>query len=188
MVTKAVEVVSVADIKAELRITDYNGHDSLLSNQIAAAVSFVSRSTTRTILEETRKVQCLLPLTLTPIRLRLFDIISVEAFKYWSADGALRDDTDGTLEVDDLGRRGYLDPTAPVPRYEIWPPADGWPEALPASRAQITLKFGIDDAADIPPSLRQAVILGVRQLYDGYREIRPTEAFYALIAPWRRFV
>ena len=36
-----------------------------------------------------------------------------------------------------------------------------------------------------PPALRSAVVLCVRQLYDGYREIRPTEAFYALIDPWR---
>ncbi len=36
-------------------------------------------------------------------------------------------------------------------------------------------------------ALGQAVILLVRQFYDGYREIRPTEAFYALIQPWRRY-
>ena len=43
------------------------------------------------------------------------------------------------------------------------------------------------DAAS-PEALKQAVILLVRQFYDGYREIRPTEAFYALIAPYRQFV
>ena len=37
------------------------------------------------------------------------------------------------------------------------------------------------------PVLRSAGVLLVRQLYDGYREIRPTEAFYGLIAPFRSY-
>ena len=40
---------------------------------------------------------------------------------------------------------------------------------------------------DAPPALRSAVVLCVRQLYDGYREIRPTEAFWAMIEPWRDY-
>ena len=35
------------------------------------------------------------------------------------------------------------------------------------------------------PALRSAAILLVRQLYNGYREIRPTEAFYAMVDPFR---
>ena len=49
------------------------------------------------------------------------------------------------------------------------------------------LDEGDDEADEVPPALRQAVILCVRQFYDGYAEIRPTAAFYALIAPWRRY-
>lgn len=47
--------------------------------------------------------------------------------------------------------------------------------------------MGVADDDPARPALQAAVILVVRQLYDGYREIRPTEAFYALIAPWRRY-
>ena len=35
--------------------------------------------------------------------------------------------------------------------------------------------------------LRAAITTTVRQNYDGYREIRPTEAFYALMAPFRSY-
>ena len=49
------------------------------------------------------------------------------------------------------------------------------------------LDEGDDEADEVPPALRQAVILCVRQFYDGHPEIRPTAAFYALIAPWRRY-
>ena len=35
--------------------------------------------------------------------------------------------------------------------------------------------------------LRAAITTTVRQNYDGYREIRPTEAFYALMQPFRSY-
>ena len=35
--------------------------------------------------------------------------------------------------------------------------------------------------------LQPAIVSAVRQNYDGYREIRPTEAFYALMAPFRSY-
>ena len=40
---------------------------------------------------------------------------------------------------------------------------------------------------DTPPAVIAAVVLCVRQLYNGYREIRPTEAFYALMQPFRAY-
>ena len=38
------------------------------------------------------------------------------------------------------------------------------------------------------PALKAAGVLLVRQLYDGYREIRPTEAFFAIIAPFKSYL
>ena len=35
--------------------------------------------------------------------------------------------------------------------------------------------------------MKAAGVLLVRQLYNGYREIRPTEAFFALVAPFRSY-
>ena len=57
-------------------------------------------------------------------------------------------------------------------------------QALIAREIEVLLS-DLDEAAK--PALKQAVILCVRQFYEGYREIRPTEAFYALVAPWRRY-
>ena len=93
----AAEIVSLADIKRELRFDDSDdgSQDDMLTAQIEAAVSFVSRETSRPLL-----------------------------------DGA---------------------------------------------------------ADEVPKALTQAVILCVREFYNGYAEIRPTAAFYALIAPWRRY-
>ena len=98
MAATAAEIVSLAAIKRELRFdsrTDDGSQDDMLTAQIEAAVSFVSRETSRPLL-----------------------------------DGA---------------------------------------------------------ADEVPKALKQAVILCVREFYNGYAEIRPTAAFYALIAPWRRY-
>ena len=61
-------------------------------------------------------------------------------------------------------------------------------EAAVSFVARETSRPLLDGAADeVPQALKQAVILCVRQFYDGHAEIRPTAAFYALIAPWRRY-
>ena len=68
----------------------------------------------------------------------------------------------------------------------VWPPAAGWPSVLAGSCWRVTYTSGIDFGG-VVDDLRAAVVLGVRQLYDGAAEIRPTAAFYALVAPWRRY-
>ena len=42
--------------------------------------------------------------------------------------------------------------------------------------------------AESPAALLQAVVLCVRQFFDGYPEIKQTSAIYALIAPYRMIV
>ena len=54
---------------------------------------------------------------------------------------------------------------------------------LPNSLIELIVVRGMN----APAALEAAVVLCVRQLYDGYRDIRPTEAFYALIEPFRSY-
>ena len=63
----------------------------------------------------------------------------------------------------------------------IYPPTSGWPVVRENSLIEVVVTRGMNT----PPALRSAVVLCVRQLYDGYREIRPTEAFWAMLEPWR---
>ena len=191
MAAAGTDIVSLNEIKTELRLggdTDgsraaYTERDDLLTAQIDAAVSFVSKSISSPLVDVTETLhippqQGVLALWFPARHVKSLG----DPIRYWSPSGALRDEPDGTIAVSDLGRR--FQRTEHM--YEIWPPADGWPETLGNSLLQIQLKRGLD-LDDTTQALKQAVILCVRQLFDGYREIRPTEAFYALITPWRRY-
>ena len=67
--------------------------------------------------------------------------------------------------------------------FVIYPPIAGWPEVLADSLIELLVVRGMN----APPALLAAVVLCVRQLYNGHRDIRPTEAFWALIDPFRTY-
>ena len=179
MATNALDVVSLATMKSELRIPAAEiSHDVLLTGQIAAAVSFVSRHLRVPLLDRAEVFGCSRPsYAATPIILPTVGVRSVNSVKYWLPDGSLREAPGGTIAVDTLGR--LVDHCG----FVIYPPADGWPVILANSLIEIVVTRGMDT----PPALRSAVVLCVRQFYDGYREIRPTEAFYALMRPYRSY-
>ena len=179
MATNALDIVSLATMKDELRIpVAETSHDVLLTGQIAGAVSFVSRYLRSPLLDRSEVFGCSRPsYSGTPIILPTVGVRSVGSIRYWTTDGSLREAPDGTIAVDTLGR------LVEYSGFVIYPPADGWPLVLDNSHIEIVVTRGIDT----PPALRSAVVLCVRQLYDGYRDIRPTQAFYALMRPWRSY-
>ena len=179
MATNALDIVSLATMKSELRIpASEPEHDVLLTRQIASAVSFVSKHLRAPLLDRAEVFRSSRPSdAATPIVLPTGSVRSVGSVKYWTAGGAIREAPDGAIDVDTLGRLVALS------GFQIYPPAAGWPLVLGGSLIEIMLTRGMD----APEALRAATVLCVRQLYDGYREIRPTEAFYALMAPFRSY-
>ena len=179
MATNALDIVSLATMKSELRIPAAESeHDTLLTGQIAGAVSFVSRHLRAPLVDRAEVFRCSRPGdSAAPIVLPTYGVRSVGSVRYWTTGAPLREAPDGSIDVDTLGRlvarRGF----------EIYPPADGWPLVLGGSLIEIMLTRGMNT----PPALRSAVVLCVRQFYDGYREIRPTEAFWALMRPFRSY-
>ena len=189
MAADALEIVSLDEIKTELRLggedeasrTAHDAHDTILKGQIGAAVSFVSRLISAPLVDVTETIHVRAPSADAPLVIALPYVKAVESVKYWTPDGDLRDEPDGEIDVTTLGRKRSFER-----RYWVWPGANGWPKVLPGSLLAAEIKRGIDIAAETR-ALKQAVIVCVRQFYEGYREIRPTEAFYALIDPWRRY-
>ena len=177
MATTALDIVSLATMRSELRIPD-DSHDDLLLSQINSAVSFVSLHLRVPLLDRAEEFRCSQPShSATPIILPTNAVRSVGSVKYWTADGSLREAPDGTIAVGTLGRLvDYMG-------FVIYPPADGWPVVLDNSPIEIVVTRGMTT----PAALRSAVILCVRQFYDGYREIRPNSAIYALIRPFRSY-
>ena len=177
----ALEVLPLADLKAELRIEAGDStHDALLTGQIGAAVSFVGRFTRAPLLNQTETHRCPRPGADQPIGLATDHVQAVAPIRYWSAGTDRRLVPDGSIALTDLGRRVQVGP-----RFCIWPPAGGWPEVEDGS----VLEVDLTRALEITPqtqTLRQAVILCCRTLYDQEPLIKPTAAMYALIGPWRR--
>ena len=179
MAANALDIVSLATMKSELRIElDETAHDILLTGQIASAVSFVSLHLRVPLVDRAEEFRCSRPAdSATPIILPTRGVRSVGSVKYWTADGSLREAPNGTIDVSTLGRLvDYMG-------FVIYPPADGWPLVLGNSLIEIGVKRGMN----APPALQSAIVLCVRQLYDGYREIRPKEAFWALMQPFRSY-
>ena len=177
MATNALEVVSLATIRSELRIPD-NSHDALLLGQINSAVSFVSEPLRAPLLDRAEGFRCSRPADSYPIVIPSANVRSISSIKYWTATGNLRLEPDGSIDVSTLGRLQESDGG-----FVIYPPAAGWPEVLADSLIEITVIRGMNT----PAALQAAVVLCVRQLYNGYRDIRPTEAFWALIDPFRSY-
>ena len=179
MAADALDIVSLDAMKSELRIPATEAdHDTLLTGQIAAAVSFVSRHLRVPLLDRDETFRCSRPsYAAAPIVLATAGVRSVSSIKYWTAAGTLREEPDGLIVVTTLGRM------VEYCGFVIYPPAAGWPLILDDSVIEIVVTRG----QDTPEALRAAVILCVRQFYDGYRRIRPTEAFYALMQPYRAY-
>ena len=179
MASNELDIVSLATMKDELRIPAAEvSHDVLLTGQIASAVSFVSRHLRVPLLDRAEVFSCSRPSDSGNVAPRAgARIETVGSIRYWLPDGSLREAPGGTIAVGTLGR------LVEYSGFVIYPPADGWPVVLDNSHIEIVVTRGMDT----PPALRSAVVLCVRQFYDGYREIRPTEAFYALMRPYRSY-
>ncbi len=181
MATEAIEVVSLEEMKAELPAASHR--EEALKVQIASAVSFVSRLIEAPLVDITETIHIPRPADAHwPLAFRALAVKSVDKVEYWTPSGNLREDPDGTaIENAQLGRL--------VSRNRdntLYPPGEGWPDILPDSPLVLTVTRGLE-FGDEHKALKQAVILLVRQFYDGFNEMRPTSAVFALIAPWRRY-
>ena len=179
MPSTALDVLSLADAKAQLRIT-VDDHDALITGHIEAAVAFVVKKTHSPLLDETYTTD-----VKRPVRDRrmvfgrgVFDITEVVSVAYWEPTQALREAPTGSIDVGDLGRLDRVYYSFDVDAWHLWPPADGWPKVLDDSLIKLELKRSV---TEVPPALRTAVLLAVRQLYQGFREIRMTHAMFTFM-------
>ena len=117
-----------------------------------------------------------------PIPIEARALKEVSRIRYWSENGALRTDPTESVDTNDIGRIDSKD----EPWNLVYPPASGWPDRLENSLFELQVVRGID-IDDETEALKQALVLLVRQLYDGFHEFTATNAVMALIAPWRKF-
>ena len=70
-----------------------------------------------------------------------------------------------------------------LPLFSTPPLPDGR-DRLQGSPFQVKVKRGLEA---IDPGVQSAVILAARQLFEGFRDIRPTNALHTFLAPHRRY-
>ncbi|WP_425154856.1 hypothetical protein [Candidatus Palauibacter sp.] len=196
MAENALDVVPLDAVKAEFRLGDTTEKDEMLVAQIGAAVSFVEQSISIPLIDRAETFHVHPPPGERPAVVRTRAVKSLDRVRYWMPGTGAWADPDGEIPPGDLGRRAAFGA-----RYAVYPGPAGWPAVEPGTLLVIELTRALDvsrtrrveEGGDnvVKPgrneALYSAVVLCVRQLFDGYREIRPTEAFYALLAPYRRY-
>lgn len=172
----ALDVLPLDTARLELRIPD-RAHDDLLATQIAAAVDWVAAETSLPLVDLTENVDVVRPAPRQPALIRGAAIRRVERIAWWSPGASPAAAPDGRT----LSAWGRLD-VRPACAF-LWPPPTGWPAGRSGTPLVCTVVRGL---VPVPPALRAACVLALRQLYDGGGEIRPAAAIYALLQPWRR--
>lgn len=194
----ALDVLSLAAARHEFRLeADDTEHDAEITRHIAAAVQWVERHTRHPILRLNR--------TLTararganPIRFRCrgaqrlvnSQTTPMGAVKYWTTKAAMAaGNPDGGIALANLGRneidgRPWYSGIVYPPLVEGSTTEREWPEAA-NNLYLVNVETGLDVAAN--PGIVDAVVVLARQLWDGMPEIKPTNAVYALCAPFENF-
>ena len=183
MAASVTDIISLDEMKTELRLpTDIHDHDGMITSQMKAAASFLSRYISVPLIDVTEIVYGKPKKSDMPIPIEARALKEVSRIRYWSENGALRTDPTESVDTNDIGRIDSKD----EPWNLVYPPASGWPDRLENSLFELQVVRGID-IDDETEALKQALVLLVRQLYDGFHEFTATNAVMALIAPWRKF-
>ena len=183
MAASALDILPLDLMRKELRIPDgVSTQDDLLERQIESAVSYCQVSLRAPLVDVTDAYRLEPAKGMGELVFAAPEMKAVIQILYWTPSGSKIDDPDGVVLPADLGR--IVKRRFDWQTHSISPPATGWPETLPGTLFELTLTRGIDIDAKTA-ALRQAVILLVRQLYDGYRQIRSNEAFLRILQPFK---
>lgn len=169
---------SLQTMRREMRAPDVANatRDAVIQSKFTAAAAWVTRESGVPLIDYTKTVYCPRPRgDDTPLVIDDTYVKEITAIKYWTADGTLVDDPDGTYVPGRL-RAHALDHAV------LWPNTQGWPTVLNRSDLEITYTRG---TPTVEEGLRGAVVLIAYDLYQGAPEIKPTAAVFSLINPYR---
>lgn len=195
MAATALEIVSLAEIKQHLRLRESNtGQDVLLTDLINGAVDAVERETGLTLVDKSAHTECFIP-DYADTSVTLF----ADGVRMRDSEGAATDTVSTTVKYTDaqhvrasaecaLTRLG-------VRRAIIHPPEDNggvWPIRAEENgeETELSVVLELDGPTDIPPSLKNAVILVARFIYDHGASVNIPErgAIATLLGQHRREV
>lgn len=165
VVAPSAEPVSLADVKAFLRIED-SDEDTLIESFISAARRAAEEYMSRSLAAQQWKLSYdgyppqSVNLPYGPVN----SIVSVDIFQV--------DETSATLAAQSY----YLTPARDMVLFDVIPCGH---------RVEITYSAGATLASDVPPSIRQGIIGHVAALYEQRENAAMPESTKALYAPYR---
>ncbi|MCY4535177.1 MAG: hypothetical protein OXB91_07415 [Bryobacterales bacterium] len=177
--TAATDIVSLALMKEELGIPEEAiEKDAAITAQIEAATAWAAEKTSKPILKTDGEHRAMgFPRYGAPIRIPYRYLLEENlAVEYWTPETEPWAAADGSLSGDTLGRlesryeRGFM----------LYPHGGAWPEAHP--EAPVVIRFRM--AWDLPGAIRQAVILQVRDFFEGQRESPRISAAETILQPY----
>jgi uncharacterized phiE125 gp8 family phage protein len=157
------EVVTLAEAKAILRITS-SDQDAAIQQMINAAVSAIDPAgggwLGRALRPQTWELR--MPYFCGEIELPYPPLISVDSVKHYDGDGVDTTLTEGTdYRVYGVG---HMSKSKVVTPYQ-----SGWPSSVRVDHESIRVQFTAGYSAGppdrMPPVIKQAVLLGVREIY-----------------------
>lgn len=175
-----VEPVSLAEMKADLRV-DYSDQDDVISSYITAARIQFERLTGRAFVTQTWEA-VFDAFGCREVALDREPVLSVQSVKYDGPDGYEQTLDAGSYDLDNV-------------REPAWVISAGgsWPSTMDAVNAvRIRFEAGYGDPEDVPMPIRQAIKLQVRDWFDPNDKARKTigghlEVSLALLSPYRNW-
>ncbi len=183
MATEAIEIITLDVGKLELQADDgIVDVDRRITRAIKAAVGYVEKETGLPLIEAQDTYEVSVRANEIPAILPRLHIKSIDEVLYWEKEQELREEPQGNIAVESLGRikaDPYKDWTL------VWPPADGWPIRLYGSefRFTVTRSYELDSSKD--EHLLQALILMMRNFYDQPERFESDFAVNNLIRAWK---
>jgi len=149
------EPVTLVEVKNSLRVT-HNTDDDMLEGHIAAAREFIERRIQSKIGTQTWDF-VIDAFPANEIKLPFGPVQSITHIKYDDSDGFETTVNPTTYQLDNTSWRPWVFSNT------------GWPTAVMNTFNAVRVRFvaGYNDMAFAPSSLRAAIILKVKELYDG---------------------
>ena len=173
MAVSAIDIISVADARKQLRIDETGeDNDEIVLSAIEGAVDFIDNALVVPLIDVTFDVELAYPKdNESPLYFDRDFIKSVTSVKYWSDGENGSSSPDQVVETADLGRvvKRQNEKFRETFISAVYPPSTGWVDwNVDASTPfQATVALGI---TTVPRTIRQAIIAIMRRMYDGYWE------------------